>query len=90
MSATQTMASTGDAGLERVITAEPERGLGRGLLRTAAFVGRQLAGSLAIIVVVWLMVMLFRHVQVLAFVLAAAVLALGGGTLFVRNRSLRA
>lgn len=90
MSATQTMVSTGEAGLKRAKTAEPERGAGQALLSTSVYVGRQLAGSLAIIVVVWLAVMLFRHVQVLAFVLAAAVLVLGGGTLFVRNRSLRA
>jgi hypothetical protein len=89
MTATQTMVSTGEAGLERARTAEPERGPGLSVLNTAIYVGRQLVGSLAIIVAVWLVVMLFKHVQVLAFALAAAVLALGGGTLFVRNRSLR-
>lgn len=89
MTATQTMVSTEEAGLERARTAEPEQGVGRSALNMAGFVGRQLLGSLAIIAVVWLVVMLFRHVQVLAYVLAAAVLVLGGGTLFVRNRNLR-
>jgi hypothetical protein len=41
------------------------------------------------IVWVWLAVMLFRHEQAAAIALAGAVLVLGGGTLFVRNRSLR-
>ncbi|HZO78201.1 MAG TPA: hypothetical protein VFB39_09175 [Solirubrobacteraceae bacterium] len=90
MTATQTMVGTGETGLERARTVEPEGGLGRSLLSTVFFVGRQLAGSLAIIVAVWLVVMLFKHVQVLAIILAAAVVALGGGTLIVRNRSLRA
>jgi hypothetical protein len=49
---------------------------------------RQLAGSVAVIALVWLVVMLFRHVQVVAFVLLALVLVLGGVALFVRNRSL--
>ena len=89
MTATQTMVSTGEAGLERPVTREPDRGMSGGLLRTATFVGRQLAGSLAIVLLVWLVVMLFRHVQVLAFVLAAVAVALGAVTLFVRNQSLR-
>jgi Na+/melibiose symporter-like transporter len=86
---TKTMMSTGElAGLERTITAEPERGVARTLLSTVEYVVRQLAGSLAIIVLVWLVVMLFRHAQTVAFVLAGVVLALGGAALFVRNRSL--
>ena len=84
------MVTTGEAGLERAKTAEPEPQEGHALLSTAVYAGRQLAGSLTIVVLVWLVVMLFRHVQVLAFVLAAAALVLGGGTLFMRNRSLRA
>jgi hypothetical protein len=88
MTATQTMVSTGEVGLELAKPAEPQRGIGRSLLNTAVYVGRQLAGALAIIVAVWLVVMLFRHVQVVAFVLAAAVLAIGGTTMFVRNRGL--
>jgi hypothetical protein len=49
---------------------------------------RQLAGCLAIIVLVWLAVILYRHLQPVALVLAGLVLVLGGVALFVRNRSL--
>jgi hypothetical protein len=87
---TETMMSTGKlAGRERAITAVPERRPGRALLSTAVYVLRQLVGSLAIIVLVWLVVMLFRHVQAVAFVLAGVALALGMAALFVRDRSLR-
>ena len=84
------MTTTGElAGRKRALTVESERGTGGALLRTAGSVARQLAGALAIIVLVWLVVMLFRHLQAVALVLAGVVLAVGGLTLFVRNRSLR-
>jgi hypothetical protein len=84
------MMGTGElADRERVITAEPEPRIGRAALSTAGYVLRQLAGVLAIIALVWLTVMLFRHVQAVALVLTGAVLVLGGLALFLRNRSLR-
>jgi hypothetical protein len=86
---TKTMMGTGElVGLEQTITAESERGDARALLSTVAYVVRQLVYSLAVIVLVWLAIMLFRHVQVVALVLAGVLLALGGAALFVRNRSL--
>jgi hypothetical protein len=72
----------------RATTARPEQGLGRAALDSAAYVLRQLAGCLVIVACVWLAVMLFRHLQPVALVLAALVLAVGGVTLFVRNRSI--
>lgn len=87
---TETIMSTGElADRERATTAPPERGIGRALLGNAAYVLPQLAGCLAIIVLVWLAVMLYRHLQPVALVLAALVLVLGGVALFVRDRSLR-
>ena len=84
------MTTTGElAGRERATTVGPERGAGRALLSTAAYVAGQLAGALAIVVIVWLVVMLFRHVQTVAFVLAGVVAAFGLVALFVRNRNLR-
>ena len=86
---TETMMSTGElAGLERAITAEPERGAVQAVLTTGVYAARQLAGSLAIIALVWLVVMLFRHVQTVAFLLLGVVLVLGGVAMFVRNQSL--
>jgi hypothetical protein len=73
---------------ERAISAEPGHGAGHALLGSAGFVGRQLGGALAIIVLVWLVVMLFRHVSAVAYALAGVVLVLGGAALFVRNQSL--
>jgi hypothetical protein len=87
---TDTLTSTGElAGRERAITAEPEQGAGRALLSATAYVLRQLAGALAIIVLVWLVIMLFRHVQAVAFVLTGVVLATGAVGLFVGNRKVR-
>lgn len=56
------------------------------MLDSAAYVVRQLAGCLVIIVFVWLAVILYRHLQPVALVLTALVLVLGGAALFVRNR----
>jgi hypothetical protein len=68
---TRTMASTGElASYEQAIPAQPERGARPALITTAVYAGRQLAGALAIIALVWLVVMLFKHVQHVAFVLA--------------------
>ena len=86
----ETRLTTGQlADRERGVTPEPERGVGRALLSNARYVLRQLAGCLAIIVLVWLGVMLFRHLQIVALVLAGVVLVLGCAALFVRNQSLR-
>jgi len=80
--------STGEfADREGATTARLERGAGRALRHTA-YVLRQLVGCLAAIVFVWLAVMLFRHVQPAALVLACVVVVVGGVGLFVRNRSL--
>ena len=72
------------------IGAEPRRGVGRAVLGNIAYILRQLGGVVAFIVVVWLAVMLFRHVQAVAIALAGLVLVIGGAALFVRNRSLSA
>jgi hypothetical protein len=82
------MSTGAPGGLDRTITAKPQRGAGRALLSTAVYALRQLAGSAAIIAVVWLVVMLFRHAQPVAFALAGVVLVLGRAAMFVRNRSL--
>ncbi|MGN6168090.1 MAG: hypothetical protein ACTHQQ_07935 [Solirubrobacteraceae bacterium] len=84
---TETMSTAELAALKRRVAAQPERGAGRALLRTVVYVLRQLAGALAIIALVWLVVMLFQHAQFVAFSLAGVLLALGGAALFVRNRS---
>src|ERR1700751_3256208 len=71
------MTTTGQlAGDERATPGQPAPGAGRAVLRTVAYVLRQLAGALGIIVLVWLLVMLFRHLQVVAFVVAGLALAL--------------
>jgi hypothetical protein len=82
--------STGKlAGPEQAVIAEPQRRAGRALLSATFYVSRQLAGSLAIIVIVWLVVMPFRHVQAVALALAGVGLAVGMVALFARDRSLR-
>ena len=84
------MTTTGElAGRERATPGQPAPGAGRAVLSTVAYVMRQLAAALGIIVLVWLVVMLFRHLQVVAFVVAGLVLASGAMALVVRNRSLR-
>jgi hypothetical protein len=84
------MTTTGKlAGRERATPGQPAPGVGRAVLSTVAYVMRQLAGALATIVLVWLVVMLFRHLQVVAFVVAGLALASGAMALVVRNRSLR-
>jgi hypothetical protein len=86
---TERIVSTGGfANRERATTDTPDRGIGPALLGNAAYVLRQLAGCLAIIVLVWLAVMLYRHLQPVALVLTGVLLVLGGVALFVRNRSL--
>jgi hypothetical protein len=86
---TETIISTGElVDRERATTATPERGAGRAVLGTVAYVLRQLAGAFAIIVLVWLAVMLYRHLQPVALVLAGGGLVFGLVALFVRNRSL--
>ena len=86
---TETIVSAGElADRPPATTATPERGIGRALLDNAAFVLRQLAGCLAIILLVWLAVMLYRHLQPVALVLTGVLLVVGGVALFVRNRSL--
>jgi hypothetical protein len=86
---TEMIVSTGElADRETATTATPERRIGRALLGNTAYVLRQLAGCLAIIVLVWLAVMLYRHLQPVALVLTGVLLVLGGVALFVRNRSL--
>jgi len=73
---------------ERAATAGPERETGRPRRDIVTYALRQLAGCLAVIVCVWLVVMLYRHVQPVALGLTGVVLAGGGVALFVRNRSL--
>jgi hypothetical protein len=84
-----TMSSGRLAGRDQAATGQPVQGAGQAVQDSAAFVARQLGGALAIIVLVWLVVMLFRHVQPVALALAGVVIVLGGGMLFLRNQSLR-
>jgi hypothetical protein len=58
------------------------------MLASAAYIARTLAGVVAAIVVVWAVVMLFNHAQVVGFVLAGVVVVGGAAALFVRNRNL--
>jgi hypothetical protein len=64
------------------------RGIGQALKSNVTYCLRTLAGALVAIVVVWIVAMLFKHVQTLAYVLAGVVVALGAVALFVRNRNL--
>ena len=86
----ETMTSTGQlAGRDGTITAERDRGAGRAVLSTAVYAVVQLAQALAVVVVVWLVVLLFVHLQTVAFVLAGVLLAAVAVSLFVGDRRLR-
>jgi hypothetical protein len=86
---TEPTRTTGElADRQRAATATPERGAGRRLRDNAAYVLRQLSGCLAVIVFVWLVVMLYQHLEPVALGLTGVVLVLGAVALLVLNRGL--
>jgi hypothetical protein len=89
--ATTTETLTGAAertGREPTIGASAQRGSSETLLSTVAYALSTLGGVAVAIVLVWMIVMLVKHLQTVALVLAGILAAGGAVELIRRNRSL--
>jgi hypothetical protein len=84
----ETLSLTDTPGRAVAAGADAARAYGEGFLGSAGYALRTLGGVLAAIVAVWAAIMLFKHVETLAVVLAGILAVAGATSLVVRNRNL--